>query len=231
VTPVTEGLERELKLVPEDPGLLDPLAAQKQFGELVVVGRRHEVQRNSFFDSASQSLGAKRVGFRRRTVEGQPMAIWSLKSDAKVLRGVTTRSEIELQLDADMPPMLALGTLRQVARQRGAAALAEEIGDALSGGGPPLAQPFLQIETDRTILDLESKAKNWSVELALDRVQLRGHDYREVEIEAELKRGDEKALDAVRRAIEALGQVQESNGSKLSRAVAHLQACDCAAKS
>jgi inorganic triphosphatase YgiF len=193
----------------------------------MVAGRRHEVQRNSFFDTAARSLGARRVGFRRRTVEGQPMAIWSLKSDARVLRGVTTRSEIEVQLDPDMAPMLALGTLRQAARQRGAAALAEEIGDALSGGGPPLAKPFLQLETDRTILDLESKAKKWSVELALDRVHLLGHDYTEVEIEAELKRGDEAALDSIRSAIEALGKVRESNGSKLSRAMAHLQACDC----
>ena len=155
------------------------------------------------------------------------MAIWSLKSDAKVLRGVTTRREIELQLDAAMAPMLALGTLRQVARQRGATALAEEIGDALSGGSPPLAQPFVQLETDRTILDLESSAHGWSVELALDRVKLRGHDYAEVEIEAELKRGDERALESVRQAIEALGTVQESDGSKLSRAMAHVQACEC----
>jgi inorganic triphosphatase YgiF len=224
---VSDDVERELKLVPEDPGLLDLLAAQNEFGQLVVAGRRHEVQRNSFFDTPTRSLGAARVGFRRRTIAGQPMAIWSLKSDAKVLRGVTTRSEIEVQLDPDMAPTLALGTLRQVARQRGALALAEEIGDALSGGGPPLAQPFLELQTDRTILDLESAARGWSVELALDRVQLLGHDYAEVEIEAELKRGDESALESIRRAINALGHLRESNGSKLSRAFAHLQACDC----
>jgi inorganic triphosphatase YgiF len=226
---VSDDVERELKLVPDDPALLDRLAAETQFGELEVAGRRHEVQRNSFFDTASQSLGAKRVGFRRRTVAGRPMAIWSLKSDAKVLRGVTTRSELELQLDADMAPMLALSTLRQVASQRGAAALAEQLGDALASGGPPLAKPFLELETDRTILDLESRANK--VELALDRVRLLGHKYEEVEIEAELKRGDEAALDSVRSAIEAVGQVRESNGSKLSRAMAHLQACDCAARS
>ncbi len=226
---MSDDIERELKLVPEDPGLLDRLAAETQFGELAVAGRRHEVQRNSFFDTAARSLGAKRVGFRRRTVAGQPMAVWSLKSDAKVLRGVTTRSEIELHLDADMAPMLALSTLRQVASQRGAVALAEQLGDALGSGGPPLAKPFLELETDRTILDLESRANK--VELALDRVHLLGHKDAEVEIEAELKRGDEAALDSVRSAIEAVGQVKESNGSKLSRAMAHLQVCDCAARS
>jgi inorganic triphosphatase YgiF len=226
---VSDDVERELKLVPDDPELLDRLAAETQFGEFEVAGRRHEVQRNSFFDSASQSLSAKRVGFRRRTIEGQRMAIWSLKSDAKVLRGVTTRSELELQLDADMAPMLALNTLRQVASQRGAAALAEQLGDALASGGPPLARPFLELETDRTILDLESRGNK--VELALDRVRLLGHKYEEVEIEAELKRGDEAALDSVRSAIEAVGRVRESNGSKLSRAMAHLQVCDCAARS
>jgi inorganic triphosphatase YgiF len=227
MTRVSDGVERELKLVPHDPALLDRLAAQMEFGELVVVGQRHEVQHNSFFDTPSKALSLARVGFRRRTVEGQTMATWSLKSNAEVLRGVTTRSEIEVQLDPDMAPMLALGTLRQAARQRGAAALADEIGDALIGGGPPLATPFLEMRTNRTILDLEAKARGWSVELALDRVHLLGHDYAEVEIEAELKRGDEKALETARQAIEALGPVRESDGSKLSRAVAHVQACHC----
>ena len=94
-------VERELKLVPEDPGLLDRLAAQAEFGELRVVGRRHELQRNSFFDTTSHSLGAARIGFRRRVVGDQSLATWSLKSSAEVLRGVATRSEIELQLRRD----------------------------------------------------------------------------------------------------------------------------------
>jgi inorganic triphosphatase YgiF len=143
---------------------------------------------------------------------------------------VATRSEIEVQLDPDLAPALALGTLRQAARQRGAAALADEVEDALVGG-LPLAAPFAEMRTDRTILDLESREDGWSVELALDRVRLVDHDYAEVEIEAELKRGDEAALDSVRSAIEAVGRVGESNGSKLSRAMAHLQVCDCAARS
>ena len=36
------------------------------------------------------------------------------------------------------------------------------------------------------------------VEMALDRVRLIGHTYSELEIEVELKRGDEAALDAAR---------------------------------
>jgi inorganic triphosphatase YgiF len=220
-------VERELKLAPEDPALLDVLAAQMGFGELVVAGRRREVQHNSFFDTSSRTLSSARVGFRRRVVEGQPLATWSLKSSAEVLRGVATRSEIELQLDADLAPVLALGALRQAARTRGATALAEEVGDALRGGGLPLAKPFLDMQTQRTILDLEAAARGWSVELALDRVSLPGHDYAELEIEAELKHGDEAALDMARQSIEALGKVQESEGTKLSRAMAHIAACDC----
>jgi inorganic triphosphatase YgiF len=222
-------VERELKLSPEDPALLDRLAEQTRFGELVVSGRRREVQRNSFFDTSSKALGSARVGFRRRTVEGMVMATWSLKTSAEVVRGVATRGEIELQLDADLAPVLALGALRQAARQRGATALAEELDDALrSGAEMPLAKPFLEIQTERTILDLEAAAHGWSVELALDRVHLLGHDYAELEIEAELKRGDEAALDAARRAIEEHGTVRESVGSKLSRAMAHLADCHCA---
>jgi inorganic triphosphatase YgiF len=65
------------------------------------------------------------------------------------------------------------------------------------------------------------------VELALDRMHIVGHDYSEVEIEAELKRGDAAVLDDVREAIESLGEVRESEGSKLSRAMHHLSACRC----
>jgi inorganic triphosphatase YgiF len=224
------NLERELKLLPEDPALLDRLAAQTRFGELAVAGRRRELQSNSFFDTPSRTLSAARVGFRRRTVARQSLATWSLKASAKVLRGVATRTEIELLLDPDLAPVLALGALRQAARQRGATALADEIDDALRTGGPntPSAEPFLELQTDRTILDLEGPERGWSVELALDRVCLVGHDHAEVEIEAELKRGDEAALEAARRAIAALGPVHDSNGTKLGRAVAHLAACHCA---
>ena len=42
--------------------------------------------------------------------------------------------------------------------------------------------------------------------------------------------GDEAALEAVRDAIAALGPTHESAGSKLSRALAHVEACSgCAA--
>jgi len=221
-------IERELKLVPLDPGLLDTLASVDHLQEFVATSKRRELQRNSFFDTASRALATARVGFRRRTIEGQALAMWTLKADGEKLRGVTRRTEIELQLDADMPPALAIGTLRLAARQRGATELAEEVQDALAVGGLPLKDPFLETQTDRRIVDLEVAARGWSVELALDRMQVVGHDYSEIEIEAELKRGDEAALDAVRSAIEALGEVRESDGSKLSRAMAHVRNCHCA---
>lgn len=157
------------------------------------------------------------------------MATWTLKSDAKLVGGVATRSEIELQLDPSMPPALAIGALRQAALSRGAAAMAEQVADALAGGGLPLAQPFLEMQTDRLVVDLEAPERGWSVELALDRVRLLGHAYDEEEIEAELKRGDDAALEAVRAALAAQGDVHPSEGSKLSRAMAHLAACDCQA--
>ena len=222
-----QGIERELKLVPADARLLDRLAAVERLGELEAVGRHRELQRNSFFDTASRALSSARVGFRRRTVDGRRLATWSLKSDAKLVGGVATRSEIELQLDPSMPPALSIGALREAARSRGAAALAEHVADALASGGLPLARPFLEMETDRVVVDLEAPERGWSVELALDRVRLVGHAYDEVEIEAELKRGDEAALQSAREAIAALGDVRPSEGSKLSRAMAHLAACDC----
>ena len=222
-----QGIERELKLVPADTRLLERLAAVERLGELEAVGRHRELQRNSFFDTASRALSSARVGFRRRTVDGRRLATWSLKSDAKLVGGVATRSEIELQLDPSMPPALSIGALREAARSRGAAALAEHVADALASGGLPLARPFLEMETDRAVVDLEAPERGWSVELALDRVRLVGHAYDEVEIEAELKRGDDAALQAVLSAIAALGDVRLSEGSKLSRAMAHLAVCQC----
>lgn len=224
--------ERELKLVPVDPFLLDRLAGLDALGELEARGRRHELQRNAFFDNASRGFRRERVGFRRRVIEGQRLAAWTLKADAAgpTGRAIATRFELELQLDADMPPALAVGLLRDAARSRGASALAEGVVDALRRGGLPLAQPMLELSTDRRILDLEAPARGWSVELALDRVTMLEHAYAELEIEAELKRGSLEALSAAHEGIAALGEVRPSHGSKLSRALAHLERCDCAAR-
>jgi inorganic triphosphatase YgiF len=217
-----DSVERELKLVPDSEGLLDTLARADSLGPFQVHGRRHELQQNSFFDSAAHDLAQARVGFRRRTVAGRPRATWSIKGDSEHVGGVASRSEIELELDADTPPGVALEALRAAARSHSAGALAEDVGDAV-----PLAQPFLDTETDRHLVDLEERARGWQVELALDRMRVIGHDYAEVEIEAELKRGDEGALAAARDAIETLGPVRESGGSKLSRAVDHVANCNC----
>ncbi|MBV8719736.1 MAG: CYTH domain-containing protein [Chloroflexi bacterium] len=218
-----DNIERELKLVPHSESLLDQLAVVEQLGPFHARGRRHEVQHNAFFDTSSHSLRDARVGFRCRVVEGQQLAVWSIKGDARNTGGVASRSEIELQLDADTPPALALSALRDAARSRGASALAESVADALASGGLPLATPIVETQTDRRIVDLEEPERNWLVELALDRMEVVGHAYREAEIEAELKHGDEEALEVVRRAIEQRGEVRVSEGSKLSRALTAVQ--------
>jgi inorganic triphosphatase YgiF len=218
--------ERELKLMPLDAGLLERLAGVEHLGQFTVVGRRLERQRNSFFDTRDGALRAARVGFRRREVEGNLLATWSLKGQGSQRRGVATRTEIEVQLAADTAPALAIGTLREAARQRGALALAEQVRDALVTG-VPVGEPVLVTQTERQIRDLEAAGSGWRVEMTLDRVRLVGHAYAETEIEVELKEGDEAALDAARAAIELLGGVRESPGSKLSRAMAHLEACAC----
>jgi inorganic triphosphatase YgiF len=192
-----------------------------------VVGRGHELQHNSFFDTRDGALAREHVGFRRRSVEGEKLARWSIKGDSEHVGGVATRAEIELALEPDMPPALALSTLRSAAGSRGAPALAEAIDAALASGGLPPPQPFVETETDRRLVDLSARHGDWLVELALDRMRIVGHDYAEEEIEAELKHGDEDALSAAREAIEAMGPVRESQGSKLSRAAAHVRDCDC----
>ncbi len=209
--------EIELKLVPAEAGLLDRLADIEQLGPFVVVARHHQRQRNSFFDTRSRGFRRARLGFRRRVVEGETMAVWTLKAEGDLFRGIAIRAEVELRLGADLPPALAL----QALRQRADPALAEQVRDAVADGALPLAEPFLDMVTDRHILDLRSDAA--LLELALDRVTITDSDYRELEIEVELKRGDEAALEEARRAIEALGEVRESSGSKLSRALDYIE--------
>lgn len=209
--------EIELKLTPLDDELLDRLATIDRLGPFEVVGRRHEQQRNSFFDTPTGALRAHRIGFRRRMVEGQRMATWTLKTEGGQAGGVASRPEVELVMDSDMPPALVL----QALRQRGQGVLAEQLGDALADGSLPLAKPYLDMATDRRILDLQTR--NCRAELALDRVTIPGDPYAETEIEVELKRGDEAALSEARAAIEAMGAVRESIGSKLSRAIDYVE--------
>jgi inorganic triphosphatase YgiF len=222
-----ETLERELKLVPEDEAMLDELAQVERLGPFVARDRGRELQHNTFFDSANHALRKAQVGFRRRSIEGQKLATWTIKGDARQIGAVASRTEIELQLDPEMAPALALAALREAAASRGAAALADAVSGALAAGGPPLGQPILETRTDRRIVNLEAPGRDWQVELALDRMEVVGHRYREVEIEAELKRGDETALSEVESAIGGLGKVRESKGSKLGRAQAHVDACTC----
>jgi inorganic triphosphatase YgiF len=209
--------EVELKLMPRDGGLLDRLARAERLGTFEVVGRRHERQHNSFFDTSSQALRQARIGFRRRIVEGEPLAVWTLKADARALRGVTTRTEIERHLSPELSPERALDALREDAP----AAFVEQLDRAFADGSALLPKPYLETATDRRILDLRSDRAE--AELALDRMTIPGHDYAELEIEVELKHGDEAELDEARKAIEALGEVRESEGSKLSRATDYVE--------
>jgi inorganic triphosphatase YgiF len=218
-------VERELKLRPAAPGLLDRLWSLRQVGAFEVVGRRQEEQRNSFFDSRTRALGSARLALRCRSIPGQVMATWTLKADGQMLRGIATRPEIELQLREDTPPMIALGALTQAARQRGAVPLAEEVGDAMRASAPPLAEPFLELVTQRRIVDLRD-GQSSELELALDSVCLEGHrSYAEYEIEVELRGGDEAVLEVARAAIAELGLVEDGQGSKLSRALEHVGRC------
>ncbi|MBV9173992.1 MAG: CYTH domain-containing protein, partial [Chloroflexi bacterium] len=99
-------MERELKLVPADVATLNRLARLEALGPFKVASRSEERQRNSFFDTPSHSLEQAHVGFRRRVVTGRRLATWTIKGEGGVVRGVVSRPEIELELDADMPPAL-----------------------------------------------------------------------------------------------------------------------------
>jgi inorganic triphosphatase YgiF len=102
--------------------------------------------------------------------------------------------------------------------------MTEQLDAALADGALPLARPYLEMETDRWLLDLDALDRGWLAELALDTVSIIGlRRYEDIEIEVELKSGDVQALEVAREAIEALGEVRESIGSKLSRALDYIE--------
>jgi inorganic triphosphatase YgiF len=213
-----EVMERELKLRPANDELLDRLEQTDQLGPLRVSRRWRESQRNAYFDTPDGALARSHVSLRRRAVQGQKQAIWTSKGPSTASAGITSRPEIEVTLDPDTPVGQAIGLLARAARERGAPLIADALRDAPAV--PP--EPKLELVTDRRLADLELSGGG-RAELALDRVALVGHpDYCDREIEVELKRGEESLLSTARTAIEAIGDVSESDGSKLSRALAYL---------
>ncbi len=217
-------MEEELKLAPLEPALLQRLAEVSRLGSFQVVGRRRERQRNSFFDTRESALRRARIGFRRRVVDRKPMATWTVKAEGTPVRGILSRPELEVQLSRDAAPLLVLSMLRQLARERGSPVLAAALADALSSGSQPLARPYLELETDRWMIELAAPAQGWQAELALDRVGMVGDArYEDREIEVELRKGDLSALEAARAAIEELGGVREAAGSKLTRALDYIE--------
>jgi inorganic triphosphatase YgiF len=218
------SMERELKLTPLDAALLERLANVTRLGPFEVAGRRREKQVNSFYDTRTDALRRARIGFRRRVIDRRPNATWTIKGPSTNARGIASRAEIELELSRLMAPALALEALRQAARERGATVLADQVDDALSDGSLPLPKAYLDMETDRWVLELADAAAGARAELALDTVSIIGAPhYEDIEIEVELFLGEESALDEARAAIEALGAVRESDGSKLSRALDYIE--------
>ncbi len=212
-------MERELKLRPANDELLDRLEQTDQLGPLRVSRRWRESQRNAYFDTSEGALARAHVSLRRRRVQGHKQAIWTTKGPSTASAGVTSRPEIEVTLDPETPVAQAIGLLARAARERGAPLIADALRDA-----PPLpTEPRLELTTDRRLAELRPAEHDAWAELALDRVTLVGHpDYCDREIEVELKRGEESLLSTARTAIEAVGEVSESDGSKLSRALAYL---------
>lgn len=212
-------VELEMKLVPADPALLDRLAARDQIGSFAVVDRRREEQRNAFFDTPDGALGAARLAFRRRDVDDEDQATWTLKGPGSIEDGLSRRPEVEALLPSATPPALALGRVLDLARTRGALELARLADRALCDANPLRSSPFLEFATDRTVLILADAARGWTLELALDRMRMpRWPEVLDLEIEVELKQGAEVALEELRAAIEALGTVRPARQTKLARA-------------
>ena len=137
---------------PDDAALLDRLAAvghgsasfRRRVATVSCSATASSIRRSRALTRAQDGLSASDD---RRAVAGDVDAQGRRHARPRASRRGPRSSCSWIQT---WPPALAL---RRSARRRGSAAprsLAEELADALADGGLPLAEPFLETETDRT---------------------------------------------------------------------------------
>ena len=208
MTSVRQGIEVELKYRVRDQEAAARLGALRTLGSLRVAGRPRQVQiEDRYLDTADGALA--RAGYAARLRRGPRMTILSVKASSEAASALHRREELEgpadLSLDPHAWPSSAARSL-----------VLEHAGDA----------PLLETITIRQLRHARTFAGDaLEVELSVDDVEVvaggRMID-RSLELEVELKSGDERGLAGIAAVLAADDALEPVTTSKLERALAAL---------
>jgi predicted adenylyl cyclase CyaB len=197
------GLERELKLT----GPLPNLNGLEQLGGHGLRFDRLEVQRNTYFDTATFELRSRRWSLRLRQLENS--SIFTFKGKSQVSNGFAEREEIEIEV-LNATTLEELRDPEILARVTQIAPITE-------------FKPVAQLETKRLIYQLENIG-----EVTLDDVRVLNssgnlvEQFTEVEIELE-DRVDPILLEPVLKHLRELSPLEPSTMGKFQRAMRALE--------
>ena len=197
------GVERELKLT----GPLPNLGGLEQLGGHGLRFDRLEVQRNTYFDTATFELRARRWSLRLRQLEHS--SIFTFKGKSSVRDGFAEREELEIEV-ANATRLEELRDPEILARVTQIAPLAD-------------FKPVAQLETKRLIYQLEKIG-----EVTLDDVRVLNssgnlvEQFTEVEIELE-DHVDPVLLEPVLKHLRELAPLEPSTMGKFQRAMRALE--------
>ena len=208
MTSIRQGIEVELKYRVRDAEVAARLGALRTLGGLRVAGRPRQVQvEDRYLDTADGALA--RAGYAVRLRRGPRMTILSVKASNEAASALHRREELEgpadLSLDPHAWPSSAARSL-----------VLEHAGDV----------PLIETVTIRQLRRARTFAGDaLEVELSVDDVEVvaggRMID-RFLELEVELKTGDERGLTEIAALFEADDALEPVTTSKLDRALAAL---------
>jgi len=208
VTNSRQGVEVELKYRVRDAEAAVRLGALRTLGGLRVAGRPRQVQvEDRYLDTADGALS--RAGYAVRLRRGPRMTILSVKSSNEAASALHRREELEGPADLSLDPHAWPSSPAR-------ALVLEHAGDS----------PLIEVVTIRQLRRARAFASDGlEVELSIDDVEVvaggRMID-RFLELEVELKAGEESGLAALAAILEADAALEPVTTSKLERALAAL---------
>lgn len=151
-------IEREIRFLVEEPAVYRAVTHLTSLGSFMVVKRRRERQRNTYFDTTDMRLWRARSVLKLR--ETRVLREVTLKKALAYRNGIASRLEVTSRLRPTQRFLTAPGRLAIAPMQRAKRII----------GAQPL-QRLLTIITDRTTLVLAKNRRR--VELDVDRVAVR----------------------------------------------------------
>ncbi len=208
MTVTRQGVEVELKYRVLDAEAAARFGALRTLGALKVAGRPRQVQvEDRYIDTADGALA--RAGYAVRLRRGPRMTILSVKASGQTASALHRREELEGPADLSLDP-------RAWPSSAARALVLEHAGDS----------PLMEIVTIRQLRRARTLAsESLEVELSVDDVEIvaRGRMIeRFLELEVELKTGNEADLGEVAAILAADPALEPITTSKLERALAAL---------